>query len=57
MNVKESEKNMMELFPDVAGEVVVGQAAYTSNIPRIDVMLDPKKIGNNPPASSIQIFE
>jgi hypothetical protein len=57
MNVKESEKNMMELFPDVAGEVVVGQAAYTSNIPRIDVMLDPKKIGNNPPASGIQIFE
>jgi len=47
----------MELFPEVVDEVLMGPAAYTSSIPRINMMLDSNKIGNNPPASGIRIFE
>ena len=55
LRVKQSEKQFRHLFPDLASSK--GPIGYRADIPRIDVMIDENKIGKNPPASGIRIFE
>ena len=47
------------MFPELATQIVDSNQnqMYSSNIPRVDMMIDEKKIGNNLPASGIRIFE
>ena len=47
------------MFPELANQIVDANQnqMYTSNIPRVDMMLNEKQIGNNLPASGIRIFE
>lgn len=47
----------MEILPELAKQNSGGIQGYTANIPRVDLMLEDNKIGKNPPASGIRIFE
>lgn len=47
----------MEILPELAHQRSGGIQGYRANIPRVDMMIDENKIGKNPPASGIRIFE
>lgn len=57
--MKASEQQLQEMFPELATQIedITQNQMYTSNIPRVDMMLNEKQIGNNLPASGIRIFE
>ncbi len=56
LKVQASEKELMALFPEVANSTP-HNPNFRSNIPKIDLQLNDKTIGKNPPASGIRIFE